>query len=147
MADYFQWALITVLAGNSLVLWLRLRRLEYDHEAFEISVFVEGLIKWSFEKSWNKDIRIKMDKCVEHLSELFRGIHVGRADPDLLSSVRVQVDQEWFLLPQVALVSLVNPQLLKAQPYDRDWLFALEKSYQHCQAGCDNQHGRPWHSC
>lgn len=75
-----------------------------------------------------------MAKCVEYLAEMYR-IHVGRADPDLLSSVKVPIGGDYHCLPQLCLVSAVNPQLLKVQPYDRSWILAVERAINEAKLG------------
>lgn len=76
-----------------------------------------------------------MAKCVEYLAEMYRGIHVGRADPDLLSSVKVPIGGDYHCLPQLCLVSAVNTQLLKVQPYDRSWVLPLERAINDAKLG------------
>lgn len=67
-----------------------------------------------------------MAKCLDYLADLYKGINVGRADPDLLSVVRVALDGTTYRLDQLSVVSMCGPQLLKAEPYDASWLRSIE---------------------
>lgn len=76
-----------------------------------------------------------MEKCIDYLADLYKGIHLGRADPDLLNCVKVQLEQDWLPIHHVSFISTISRHALKVQAYDRDWLKHIEKAINDAKLG------------
>ena len=65
-----------------------------------------------------KIYRQKMVVALEHFEDELRKVRTGRAHPDMLSSVVVEVYGARMPLVQVANVTVPEPQLLQVNPFD-----------------------------
>jgi ribosome recycling factor len=65
-----------------------------------------------------KKANTEMAKVVDHLKSLFKGVAAGRADPDLLNTIRVECYGSKSPVSQIAAVSVLDFQTLQVQPFD-----------------------------
>ncbi|NQV38167.1 MAG: ribosome recycling factor [Candidatus Marinimicrobia bacterium] len=75
-----------------------------------------------------KDAKHRMDQAITHtLSELAK-IRTGRANPDLLNSVKVDYYGTPTPLNQIANISVPEPRLLTVQPWEKNLLAVIERA-------------------
>jgi ribosome recycling factor len=74
------------------------------------------------------EAELKMDGAVEHTMDEFAKIRTGRANPQLLTGLRVQYYGTPTPLQQIAGVSAPEPRILLVNPYDRSALGDIEKA-------------------
>jgi ribosome recycling factor len=69
-----------------------------------------------------------MDAALEHVRKELVGVRTGRASVNLLDSVHVEAYGSRMPVNQVASLSVPEPSLIVAQPFDPSLLSAIEKS-------------------
>lgn len=74
------------------------------------------------------DAEERMEKCVEHLANDYRGIKSGRASPGLVEGIRVDYYGSPTPLKQIANIGAPEPALLVIKPYDASILSEIEKA-------------------
>lgn len=74
------------------------------------------------------DAELKMDGAIEHTKDEFAKIRTGRANPQLLTDLRVEYYGAMTPLQQIAGVSAPEPRVLLISPYDRGALGDIEKA-------------------
>lgn len=84
-----------------------------------------------------KDARAAMEKAVENSKREFASIRSGKASPNMLDTVRVEVYGQQMALNQVATVSSPDPRTLMVTPYDKSQLKAIEKAIRESDLGLD----------
>jgi len=84
-----------------------------------------------------KDSRLAMDKAIENSKREFSSIRSGKASPNMLDAVRVEVYGQQMQLNQVASVSSPDPRSLFVTPYDKGQLKAIEKAIRESDLGLD----------
>ena len=84
-----------------------------------------------------KDARAAMDKALENSKREFSSIRSGKASPNMLDTVRVEVYGQQMALNQVATVSSPDPRTLMVTPYDKSQLKAIEKAIRDSDLGLD----------
>jgi ribosome recycling factor len=84
-----------------------------------------------------KDARAAMDKAIENSKREFGSIRSGKASPNMLDTVRVDVYGQQMQLNQVASVSSPDPRSLLVTPYDKGQLKAIEKAIRESDLGLD----------
>ncbi|HEY5085956.1 MAG TPA: ribosome recycling factor [Gemmatimonadaceae bacterium] len=84
-----------------------------------------------------KDSRTAMDKAIENSKREFGSIRSGKASPNMLDTVRVEVYGQQMQLNQVASVSSPDPRSLLVTPYDKGQLKAIEKAIRESDLGLD----------
>ena len=77
----------------------------------------------------------RMRSTVEHLQKELTGVRTGRPSANLLDSVLVQAYGSKLPLNQVASLSIPNPTLIVATPYDSSQIGAIEKAIQSSNLG------------
>jgi ribosome recycling factor len=77
----------------------------------------------------------KMDLAVEHARKELAGIRTGRATTNMLDSVHVDAYGSSMPLNQVAQLSIPEPTLIVAQPFDPTLIKAVEKGIQLANLG------------
>src|SRR5215208_4190545 len=70
----------------------------------------------------------RMKAAVDHLQHEFAGVRTGRASVTILDSVHVEAYGSKMPLNQVAGLSVPEPTLIVAQPFDPSQLGAIEKA-------------------
>lgn len=84
-----------------------------------------------------KDSRAAMNKAIENSKREFSSIRSGKASPNMLDSIRVDVYGQQMQLNQVASVASPDPRSLLVTPYDKGQLKAIEKAIRESDLGLD----------
>jgi ribosome recycling factor len=84
-----------------------------------------------------KDARAAMDKALENSKREFASIRSGKASPNMLDTVRVEMYGQQMALNQVATVSSPDPRTLMVTPYDKSQLKAIEKAIRESDLGLE----------
>lgn len=84
-----------------------------------------------------KDSKTAMDKAVENSKREFSGIRSGKASPNMLDTVRVDVYGQAMQLNQVAAVASIDPRTLLVTPYDKGQVKAIEKAIRESDLGLE----------
>lgn len=84
-----------------------------------------------------KDTRAAMEKAVEAAKREFSGIHAGKASPNMLDTVKVEVYGTVMSINQVATVAAPEPRLLVVTPFDKTQSKAIEKAIREANLGLD----------
>ena len=74
------------------------------------------------------DSEERMEKCVEHLMNDYRGIKSGRATPGLVEGIRVDYYGSPTPMKQLANIGAPEPALLVIKPFDPSVLGDVEKA-------------------
>lgn len=74
------------------------------------------------------EVTTRMDAGIEHVRHELAGVRTGRASVGLLDSVHVEAYGSKMPLNQLASLSVPEPSLIVAQPYDPSTLAAIEKA-------------------
>ena len=82
-----------------------------------------------------KDCRTAMEKSFEASKRELASIRTGKATASLLDTVRVEAYGQSMPLNQVASLSIPEPTLIVAQPFDPTLLGAVEKGIQKANLG------------
>ena len=77
----------------------------------------------------------RMRSAVDHLHNELTGVRTSRPSVSLLDSVLVQAYGSTLPLNQVASLSIPNPSLIVATPYDSSQISAIEKAIQTANLG------------
>ncbi len=86
-------------------------------------------------KSLNVEVKKRMDATIEHVRKEFSGLRTGRATVTLLDPVQVEAYGAMMPLNQVASLSVPEPTLIVAQPFDASLLGAIERAVQKSNLG------------
>src|SRR5271169_6643894 len=70
----------------------------------------------------------RMSTALQHLQHEFAGVRTGRASVTILDGVQVEAYGSKLPLNQVAGLSIPEPTLIVAQPFDPSQLGAIEKA-------------------
>ncbi len=81
--------------------------------------------------------RTNMEKALENTRREFGGIRAGKASPNMLDIVRVEMYGQTMQLNQVASVSSPEPRLLIVTPYDKGQAKAIEKAIRESDLGLE----------
>jgi ribosome recycling factor len=77
----------------------------------------------------------RMEKCVEHLGNDYRGIKSGRATPGLVEGIKVDYYGSPTPLKQLANIGAPEPALLVIKPFDPSVLGDIEKAIHKSELG------------
>jgi ribosome recycling factor len=86
-------------------------------------------------KGLNVEIKQKMDTAIEHVRRELAGLRSGRATTALLDPVHVEAYGAMMALNQVASLSIPEPTVIIAQPFDPSLTSAIEKAIQKSNLG------------
>ena len=86
-------------------------------------------------KSLNAEVRKRMDSAVDHVRRDLAGVRTGRASVSLLDPVHVEAYGTSMPLNQVASLSIPEPTMIVAQPFDPTLMSAIEKAIQKSNLG------------
>jgi ribosome recycling factor len=86
-------------------------------------------------KGLSAEIKKRMDAALEHARKELAGLRSGRASTSLLDPVQVEAYGTTMPLTQVASLSIPEPTLIVAQPFDPTLLGAIEKAIQKSNLG------------
>jgi ribosome recycling factor len=84
-----------------------------------------------------KDMRTAMDKGIESTRREFASIRSGKASPNMLDTVRVDMYGTSMALNQVASVSAPEPRVLIVTPFDKSQAKVIEKAIRESDLGLD----------
>ena len=84
-----------------------------------------------------KDMRSAMDKGIESTRREFASIRSGKASPNMLDTVRVEMYGTSMALNQVASVSAPEPRILIVTPFDKTQAKLIEKAIRESDLGLD----------
>jgi ribosome recycling factor len=74
------------------------------------------------------EVKKRMDGHIDHVRRDLAGVRTGRASVNILDSVHVEAYGSPMPLNQVASMSIPEPSLIVAQPFDPTLLGAIEKA-------------------
>ena len=90
-----------------------------------------------------KDVRGSMDKGLEATKHHFASVRAGKASPNMLDQVSVEMYGQMMKLNQVASVAAPEPRLLIVTPFDKGQAKVIEKAIRESDLGVEpsNQGG------
>ena len=86
-------------------------------------------------KELKAEVTTRMDHASEHVKKELSGLRTGRASIAILDSVHVEAYGSLMPLNQVAQLSVPEPALIVAQPFDTSLLLAIERGIQKSNLG------------
>ena len=86
-------------------------------------------------KGLKAEVTARMDTAIEHVRKELSGLRTGRASISILDSVHVEAYGSLMPLNQVAQLSVPEPALIVAQPFDTSLLSAIERGIQKSNLG------------
>jgi len=81
------------------------------------------------------EVKKRMDGQLEHVRREFAGVRTGRASVSILDSVHVDAYGSHMPLNQVASLSIPDPTLIVAQPFDLSLMASIEKAIRNSNLG------------
>ena len=81
------------------------------------------------------EVKKRMDGQIEHVRRELTGVRTGRASVTILDTVHVEAYGAQMPLNQVASLSIPEPQMIVAQPFDPSTLAAIEKGIRTANLG------------
>jgi ribosome recycling factor len=81
------------------------------------------------------EVKKRMDAQIEHVRREFSGVRTGRASVTILDSVHVEAYGSHMPINQVASLSIPEPTLIVAQPFDPSLMSAIEKAIRSSNLG------------
>jgi ribosome recycling factor len=81
------------------------------------------------------EVKKRMDSQLEHVRREFSGVRTGRASVTILDSVHVEAYGSHMPINQVASLSIPEPTLIVAQPFDPSLMGAIEKAIRSANLG------------
>src|SRR4029453_14325703 len=81
------------------------------------------------------ELKKRMDGQIEHVRRELGGVRTGRASVTILDTVHVEAYGSQMPLNQVASLSIPEPTLIVAQPFDPSLTGAIEKAIQKSNLG------------
>jgi ribosome recycling factor len=84
-----------------------------------------------------KDCRSQMDRAVEAVKREFASVRSGKASPNMLDQIRVEMYGQLMAMNQCANVSAPEPRLLVVTPFDKGQVKAIEKAIRESNLGLD----------
>ena len=79
-------------------------------------------------KSLHAEVKKRMDAQIEFVRKELAGVRTGRASTDMLQGVIVEAYGSKLPINQVATLSIPEPALIVAQPFDPSTMAALERA-------------------
>jgi ribosome recycling factor len=86
-------------------------------------------------KSLAAEVRKRMDAQIDHVRREFGGVRTGRASVTILDTVHVEAYGSQMPLNQVASLSIPEPTMIIAQPFDPSLMAAIEKAIRSSNLG------------
>ncbi len=84
-----------------------------------------------------KDARATMDKDIAHVKHEFSSVRSGKATPNMLETVRVEMYGQQMQLNQVATINAPEPRLLIVTPFDKGQMKIVEKAIREADLGLE----------
>lgn len=85
--------------------------------------------------SLKTEVKTRMDAAVEHGRKELASVRTGRATTNMLDSVHVEAYGSMMPISQVAQLSIPEPTMILAQPFDASLIKAVEKGIQLANLG------------
>jgi ribosome recycling factor len=86
-------------------------------------------------KTLSAEVKKRMDITLEHVRKELSGVRTGRASVTILDPVQVEAYGSLMPMNQVAQLSIPEPSLIVAQPFDPSMLTAIERAIQKSNLG------------
>ena len=86
-------------------------------------------------KSLSAEVKKRMEAQLDHVRREFGGVRTGRASVTILDSVHVEAYGSHMPLNQVASLSVPEPTLILAQPFDPSLMGTIEKAIRSSNLG------------
>lgn len=86
-------------------------------------------------KGLNAEVKRRMDGAIEHVRRELSGLRSGRASVSLLDPVQVEAYGTTMPLNQVASLSIPEPAMIVAQPFDATLVGAVDRAIQKANLG------------
>ena len=86
-------------------------------------------------KGLQAEVKKRMDGHIDHVRRELAGVRTGRASVNILDSVHVEAYGSQMPLNQVASLSIPEPSLIVAQPFDPSLMGAVEKAVRSSNLG------------
>ena len=86
-------------------------------------------------KGLTAEVKKRMDAQLEHVRRELGGVRTGRASVTILDSVHVEAYGSPMPLNQVASLSIPEPTMIVAQPFDPSLMGAIEKAIRSANLG------------
>jgi ribosome recycling factor len=86
-------------------------------------------------KGLHAEVKKRMDSAIEHVRKELGGLRSGRPSVSILDPVQVEAYGAMMPLNQVATLSVPEPTVIAAQPFDPSLLSAIEKAIQKANLG------------
>lgn len=86
-------------------------------------------------KGLSAEVKKRMDAQIEHVRREFGGVRTGRASVTILDSVHVEAYGSHMPLNQVASLSIPEPTMILAQPFDPSLMATIEKAIRSSNLG------------
>ena len=84
-----------------------------------------------------KECRTAMEKGVDAAKREFASVRSGKASPNMLDTVRVEMYGTQMVMNQVAQVSAPEPRLILVTPFDKGQIKIIEKAIRESGLGLD----------
>src|SRR5678815_377036 len=81
------------------------------------------------------EVKKRMDGHIEHVRRELGGVRTGRASVNILDTVHVEAYGSSVPLNQVASLSIPEPSMIVAQPFDPSLMGAVEKAIRSANLG------------
>jgi ribosome recycling factor len=81
------------------------------------------------------EVKKRMDSQIDHVRREFSGVRTGRASVTILDSVQVEAYGSHMPINQVASLSIPEPTMIVAQPFDPSLMSAIEKAIRSSNLG------------
>jgi ribosome recycling factor len=86
-------------------------------------------------KSLTAEVKKRMDAHIEHVRRELGGVRTGRASVNILDTVHVEAYGSSMPVNQVASLSIPEPTMIVAQPFDPSLMGAIEKAIRSSNLG------------
>lgn len=84
-----------------------------------------------------KEARAAMDRDIAHVRQEFSTVRSGKATPNMLDSVRVEMYGQPMQLNQVASIAAPEPRVLIVTPFDKGQIKIVEKAIREAGLGLE----------
>jgi ribosome recycling factor len=86
-------------------------------------------------KSLTVEVKKRMDSHIDHVRRELAGVRTGRASVNILDTVHVEAYGSMMPVNQVASLSVPEPTMIIAQPFDPTLMGAIEKAIRSANLG------------
>ena len=84
-----------------------------------------------------KDCRVSMDKGLDAAKREFSSVRSGKASPNMLDTVRVEMYGQHMMLNQVASIAAPEPRTILVTPFDKSQSKLVEKAIRDSDLGLE----------